>query len=150
MTAVGTKRSVGWICGAVVFWALTAWLILAGVGSIVPQIFWPATALSGSGTGCAMALRDLSQELLAHTANTIKNASSPAAPDAQTVWFREFDERLENTGPLCTQDEQSALHELLRVRHGLSALLERFEREDAPRTRALDAMLADEVHRGAP
>jgi len=145
-----SKRSIGWICGALAFWALSAWIVVVGLSSIIPQIFWPAQAEAVARAGCRQELRELEHELLANAANDVKNAGQSADPPAFVGWLQDFDERLKNTSAHCAPDEQSAFDELVRVRHALGSFMERFEREEAPRFRELDALLHDEVRGDAP
>lgn len=126
------------------FWLLAAWLTTVGLSSIIPQIFWPGGAAQGARGACTPALRELRRELLARASEDIARASAadPAQREARLAWFESWDQRLFRTLPGCReQEERAAIAALGRLRHGLQALLERFQREQAPRIELLEQLL---------
>lgn len=141
MSAQKSQHSAGWYAGALVFWLLSAWLTTVGLSSIIPQIFSPAgePAPQASET-CVPGLRTLRQELLARMS---QNLGSPAraTPEATRAWFGDWDQRLYRAKPACQGDARSAWTELNRLRYGLAALHERFEREELPHLERLDQLL---------
>jgi hypothetical protein len=142
------RRSAGWYVGAAAFWLLAAWLITVGLSSIIPQIFWPSGEAAAQGS-CAPALRALESELLTRASESMASAQSSSERDKREAWFSDWDHRLSVARSGCNQQEQTAWTELLRLRHGMHALIERFEREAAPRIRKLDALLSEGAHRRA-
>ena len=138
------RHSAGWYAGALVFW-LALRVCTVGLSSIIPQIFWPAGDVRNDAQSCGVALRELRHELLARASQHI--AHPPSAPertsdrDALLTWFDHWDERLFRARPACTEDERAAWTELGRLRHGMQALIERFEREEAPRIERLEQLL---------
>ncbi len=139
------QHSVGWYVGAGVFWLLSAWLITVGLSSIIPQIFHPEAshaAHAGPTAGsCAHALRTLEGELLARTSQAIAHAPRPGERETLTDWLAKWDARLLAEKPNCNQPELTAWDELSRLRHGMRGLVDRFDREQAPRVKKLDALV---------
>lgn len=121
------------------FWLLSAWLATVGLASLVPQIFGPAYSAAGSGTSCAQDLHDLTGELLDRVAEHIKGARRAGPRDTLDAFFTAFDRRMMQVKPACTEPERAAFAELSRLRHGMASLVERFEREELPHIRNLDA-----------
>lgn len=157
MSADKPRHSAGWYAGALVFWLLSAWLITVGLSSIIPQIFWPAGDVRNDAQSCGAALRELRHELLdrasqhiAHTPSARERAvDSTSDRDALLTWFDHWDERLFQARPACREEERAAWTELGRLRHGMQALIERFEREEAPRIERLEQLLGTADARGS-
>lgn len=145
MSAEKSQHSAGWYAGALVFWLLSAWLITVGLSSIIPQIFWPGGDVRNDAQSCGSALRTLRRDLLAHASEQIAHAPSAAeqasSRDALLTWFDQWDARLFQARPACREQERAAWTELGRLRHGMQALIERFEREEAPRIQRLEQLL---------
>ncbi len=132
------KHSAGWYAGALVFWLLCAWLITVGLSSIIPQIFWPAGDVRAEAGSCAPNLRQLRRELAEHMSDAFARAPGYAA---ERAWFERWDGELARARPACQPSEREAFSELNRLRYGMQTLLERFEREQAPRMQRLDELL---------
>jgi hypothetical protein len=111
------------------------------VGSIIPQIFWPSGGAAAGGS-CEPALLKLQGELLAKASGSMAGAPQPRDREELEKWLRDWDHRLSVARPTCNQTEQPAWAELLRLRHGMHGLVERFDREEAPRIRKLEALLS--------
>jgi hypothetical protein len=139
LSGARAKRSIGWYAGALAFWLLTAWLITVGLSSIIPQIFWPAGDPPSTADRCAPELRTLRRELLDSASARFQQSASE--PEAELVFFERWDERHHRARANCRPDEQTAWRELARTRHGIQALLERFNREHAPRLEQLERLL---------
>ena len=123
------------------FWLLSAWIITVGLSSIIPQIFHPE-ASHAAGTGsCAAQLRALKGELLDRTSSAIARAPQRGERDMLTEWLARWDDRLLAAKPDCTKEELAAWDELSRLRHGMRSLVDRFDHEQAPRVRKLDALV---------
>jgi hypothetical protein len=148
LAEVGKRRSTGWYAGAAAFWLLALWLVVVGLSSIIPQIFWPSGNAAAEGS-CESALRGLERELLGRTSQSMAEAPAPRGRDDLEKWLRDWDHRLSLTRPTCNQGEQPAWAELLRLRHGMRALVERFDRDEAPRIRKLEALLSADADTGA-
>ena len=157
LSADKSQHSAGWYAGALVFWLLSAWLITVGLSSIIPKIFWPDSGLPaashGQGTDCKPALRELRRELLARTSQSISEAPPPSSGEqdreALLAWFERWDQKLFQARPACRDEsDRAAWTELGRLRHGMQALIERFEREEAPRIQRLEQLLGklEEAH----
>lgn len=144
MAADRTQRSAGWYAGAFLFWLLAAWLATVGLSSLIPQIFGPAFRSARTGGSCAEDLRDLNDELLNKVGEQLKAARKPGTRDTLEPLFSDFDRRLMHTKLSCTEREQAAFTELSRLRHGIAALLERFDREQLPHVRKLHALLNEQ------
>lgn len=123
------------------FWLIAAWLAVVGLSSLVPQIFGPPFRRAASGESCAEDLHDLSEELLDRTGDWLKGHPERNTRDKLQAYFADFDRRLMHTKLSCTENERAAFTELSRLRHGVSALLERFEREELPHVRRLNELL---------
>jgi hypothetical protein len=139
-----SQHSAGWYAGALLFWLLSAWLITVGLSSIIPQIFWPNGDAQSHEASCSAALRELRRELLSRTSERIAHtAEFPVASsrDELLAWFEGWDKRLFEARPSCREPERAAWTELGRLRHGMQALIERFEREEAPRIQRLEQLL---------
>jgi len=144
----GNRRSAGWYVGAASFWLLAAWLITVGLSSIIPQIFWPSGAASTGGS-CEPALVKLKQELMEHASQAMTDAPGPSDREQLEKWLGDWDHRLSIARPSCNAKEQQAWAELLRLRHGMHGLVGRFDREEAPRIRKLEALLSAGAAPGA-
>lgn len=149
---------MGWYAGALVFWLLAAWLITVGLSSIIPQIFWPAGDLARDDSSragettrvdgsCRQALRALRHELLTRVTTRLSASSAPDEGDRDALldWFEQWDKRLAQAEPGCTDPERDAVVELGRIRHAMQSLVERFEREEAPRLLRLEQLLGAEA-----
>jgi hypothetical protein len=139
--AENTQRSVGWYAGALLFWLIAAWLAAAGLSSLVPQIFGPSFQAARSGESCGEDLHDLTDELLDRTGDWLKGHPERNTRDKLQAYFADFDRRLMQTKLSCNESERAAFTELSRLRHGVSALLERFDREELPHVRKLNELL---------
>lgn len=139
MSADSTQRSAGWYAGALAFWLLAAWITAVGLSSLVPQIFGPPFRAAGSGVSCAPELHDLTSELLERTGDWIKARPGSDPRDTLGAYFSDFDRRLMQAKPSCTESERAAFTELSRLRHGLGGMLERYAREQQPHVRKLHA-----------
>ncbi|MFT3922877.1 MAG: hypothetical protein QM778_10115 [Myxococcales bacterium] len=84
----------------------------------------------------------LKQELLTRASQSVADAPEPSDREQLEKWLRDWDHRLSVARPTCNPTEQQAWAELLRLRHGMHALIERFDREEAPRIRKLEALLS--------
>jgi hypothetical protein len=135
------RRSTGWYAGAAAFWLLAAWLIAAGLSSIIPQIFWPSGEAAVEGS-CESSLRALQRELLEYASASIAQAPSAHDQAKRESWLVDWDHRLALSRPSCTPREQKAWAELMRLRHGLEGLIERFERDEVPRLHKFEAFLS--------
>lgn len=151
MGADGTQRSVGWYAGALAFWLIAAWLAVVGLSSLVPQIFGPSFGAARSGESCAEDLHDLTDELLDHAGDWLKGHPERNTRDKLQAYFADFDRRLMHTKLSCNESERAAFTELSRLRHGVSALLERFDGEELPHVRKLNELLNFKgVSKGVP
>ncbi|HEY6877428.1 MAG TPA: hypothetical protein VI299_05385, partial [Polyangiales bacterium] len=137
MSAEKSQHSAGWYAGALVFWLLCAWLITVGLSSIIPQIFSPVGTPAPTASSCSPALRELRTELLARVGQSIASGGH----DDTRAWLRDWDQRIYRARPSCTESERDAFTELNRLRYGLGALNERFEREELPHLERLDELL---------
>ena len=142
MSADSTQRSAGWYAGVVAFWLLAAWLATVGLSSLIPQIFGPPFHSARTGGSCAAELHDLTDDLLEHTSEWVKARPNQSARDTLTSYFSEFDRRLMQAKPSCTESERAAFTELSRLRHGVAGMLDRFEREELPHIRKLQAFFS--------
>lgn len=141
MENTGNRRNAGWYVGAAAFWLLAAWLTTVGLSSIIPQIFGPSGSAAQSGS-CAPTLETLKGELLSKLSQSLGAAPAPADRENLEKWLQDWDHRLSVTRGTCTPPEQRAWTELSRLRHGMHSLVERFDREEAPRIRKLEALLS--------
>jgi transposase-like protein len=133
------QHNAGWYVGAAVFWLLAAWLITVGLSSIIPQIFTPGSGRAGGS--CVNTLRDLKDSLLERTSESMARAHSGAERAELTDWLLQWDERMRGARPTCNKSELTAWDELSRLRHGMSGLVDRFDREQSARVKNLDALL---------
>ena len=138
--------------GALVFWLLTAWLVAVGLGSLIPQIFGPAASATRGDASCAEDLHDLTRELLDRISTHLKDAPGTGQRDTLDAFLADFDRRLSlltrprarfdmHIRPACSEPERAAFTELSRLRHGMAALVERFEREELPHIHKLNELL---------
>lgn len=146
MAADKPQRSAGWYAGAISFWLIAAWLATVGLSSLVPQIFGPLFLRAPNSATCRADLRDLSAELLNRVAEELKPHPQASPRDTLDSFLADFDRRLMHTRRSCTQREQPAYTELFRLRHGLAALIERYEREQLPHLKKFEALLNDQPH----
>ena len=127
--------------GALVFWLLAAWLTTVGLSSLIPQIFGPIGSSAVSGTSCGADLHDLTRELLDRIGAHLKEPTGAGQRDTLAAFFTDFDRRLMHVKSACTEPERAAFTELSRLRHGVAALVERFDREELPHLHRLNALL---------
>jgi hypothetical protein len=142
LSAQKSRHSAGWYAGALVFWLLCAWLITVGLSSIIPQIFSPVGDPAPEAPSCVPALRALRAELLDRVAGSIARNDRAQLED--------WDQRFYRARPSCTESERPAFTELNRLRYGLGALRERFEREELPHLERLDELLGVEARGETP
>lgn len=121
------------------FWLLAAWIIVVGLSSLIPQIFGPSAGAAPTGTSCGAELQDLTRELLEVAGDWLKSAPERGTRDTLDGYFADFDRRLMQTKLSCTESERPAFVELSRLRHGVGAELERFDREEQPHVQKLRA-----------
>jgi len=136
------KHGAGWYVGAAVFWLIAFWLVFVGLSSIIPEVFWPAAEASASGQGsCAESLRSLESELLERSSRSIAGLAAKGEREALASWLEAWDHRLQGAAPTCNETERKAAAELSRLRFGMSGLIQRFDREQTPLLRKIDALL---------
>lgn len=134
------RHTTGWYAGAAAFWLIAFWLVFVGLASIIPQIFWPEGIADNAG-GCAPALLTLEHDLLTHVGEALQEVPLVATQDEISPWLAEWDQRYAGVRNQCTAALHPAWVELGRLRHGLSGLLERFDREQLPRIRTIERAL---------
>lgn len=124
------------------FWLMAVWIVTVGLASIIPQIFWPeAGSDTPQAANCGTVLTMLEDELLAHIGENILSARRPHQREELSRWLEAWDLRLLGAQPTCGGNETKALTELSRLRHGLRGLVDRFDREQAPRIERIHALL---------
>ena len=97
---------------------------------------------------CEPSLLKLQGELLSRASESMAAAATADERQDLEKWLRDWDHRLSVARPTCNQSEQAAWAELLRLRHGMHGLVERFDREEAPRIRKLEALLSTGAAQG--
>ena len=128
------------------FWLLTAWLVFVGLSSIIPQLFGHESGASTlPDAACLPTLQDLRHGLLERGAESVEHLGDETSHAHLNVWLAEFDAKLMALKPKCIGSSRKAWRELLRLRHGLSASLDRLESEQTARMHYLDTMFS-----GAP
>jgi len=145
------RRSLGWYVGAAVFWLIALWIVTVGLASIIPEIFWPGGHASATAQGsCADALRALEQELMARSSQSVAQAAGLGEREELWAWLEAWDRRLQGETAACTENERKAATELSRLRFGMSGLIQRFDREQTPHIRKIDALLGTTALAPAP
>jgi hypothetical protein len=119
-------------------------LAVVGLASLVPQIFGPPFRKAPSGVSCAQDLQDLTSELLDRTGDWLKAHPDRSPRDTLADYFSDFDRRLMQAKPSCSESERAAFIELFRLRHGVAGMLERFTREELPHVRKLHVFFGHE------
>lgn len=114
--------------------------MFVGLASIIPQIFRPEAVAQGDGD-CGSALQTLENELLAHVGETLQEVPLVATRDEVEPWLSDWDQRHAGLRSQCKASLQPAWVELGRLRHGLTGMLERFDREQLPRIRTIERAL---------
>jgi hypothetical protein len=114
-----------------------AYLIIVGVASVVPQVFWPPKAAIDPAITCADGLRDLRAELLAFAGEHVTRGGSE---DHETVrnFLGPWDLRHRGLEARCEGDERDAWVLLGRMRERLQGTLGRFDAEEGALARAVD------------
>lgn len=114
-----------------------AYLIIVGVASVVPQVFWPEKAVVDPSVTCADGLRDLRAELLAFAGEHVARGGSD---DGRTVrnFLGPWDLRHRGLEERCAGDERDTWVLLGRMRERLQGTLERFDAEEGALARAVD------------
>ncbi len=145
------RRGAGWYVGAAVFWLIAFWIVGVGLASIIPEVFWPGGDASARAQGsCADTLRSLRSELLTRAGERMTHAPRPGEREELGIWLEAWDASLTGASPGCTVNEREAAGELARLRFGLSALIQRFDREQTPHIRKIDALLGMTAPATAP
>jgi hypothetical protein len=114
-----------------------AYLILVGIGSVVPQVFWPAKATIDPAITCDEGLRDLRAELLAFAGEHVARGGS-ADRDAVRNFLGPWDLRHRGLEARCEGDERDAWVLLGQMRERLQGTLYRFDAEEGALARAVD------------
>lgn len=137
--------------GAAVFWLIAFWLVFVGLSSIIPAIFWPAAEASANDQGsCTEALQSLQTELLERASQSVAAMPGPGDREALASWLEAWDHRLQGATASCNETERKAAAELSRLRFGMSGLIQRFDREQTPHLRKIDALLGTRAAAPAP
>lgn len=137
--------------GAAVFWLLAFWLVGVGLASIIPEIFWPGGDPSASAQGsCAETLREMREELLTRASESFARAAMPGEREELSAWLEAWDHRLQGANATCNETERKASTELARLRFGMSGLIQRFDLEQTPHIKKIDALLDARAPTPAP
>ncbi len=137
--------------GAAVFWLLALWLTAVGLASIIPEIFWPGGDANANAQGsCADTLLSLREELLARASESIAHAATRAEREELSAWLEAWDHRLQGANATCRATERKAATELARLRFGMIGLIQRFDLEQTPHIRKIDALLEPRAPSTAP
>ena len=132
------------------YWAVTVWICVAALISIVPQVFWPAEARGeapATVASCDEALRSLHAELLTGVADDLAALSETPRAGAEPFLVA-WDERYRSLDSPC--GDRRAYPLLNRLRHALGTDLGR-AMEAAPLARDVRAALdLDERSPGRP
>lgn len=108
-----------------VYWAVTVWLAVASLVSIIPQVFWPAEARGeapATVSSCDEALRTLHAELLTGVSDELAALDAPARPEA-AAFLLAWDERYRSLDGPC--GDRRAYPLLNQLRHALGTDLGR-------------------------
>ena len=106
-----------------VYWALTLWISIAALISVIPQVFWPAEARGeapATVASCDEALRTLHAELMTGVSDELAAMSEPAGEDSFLV---AWDARYRSLDHAC--GDRRAYPLLNRLRHALGTDLGR-------------------------
>ena len=117
-----------------------AYLLLSGLFSVIPQIFWPARTEPPPATTCAEGLRDLRAELLARAGERV--SAGGAESDDLDAWLRDWDRRHRGLEARCDGPGADSYFLLGRLRERLESDLHRYEAGEADLDRALTRSLA--------
>jgi len=128
------------IATAVVVCAL-GYLVIVGVASVVPQVFWPARAEIDPSIGCAEGLSDLRSELLTFAGEHVARGGS-ARNGALEDFLGPWDLRHRGLEERCAGEQRDAWVLLGRMRERLQGTLERFDAEEGALARAIQS----EIH----
>jgi hypothetical protein len=116
---------------------------IVGVGfvSVIPQVFWPATAEVDPSVSCAEGLRTLQGELLARAADHVGRGGAEE-PRSLRPYLEQWDRRHAALEPRCEGDAADAWVRLAQMRGRLQATLERFDAEEGALARDVQSTLA--------
>lgn len=144
--AVADRRPRRWgrrVATAVV-WAAMIYAAVAGLVSVIPQVFWPqpaAWARAEAPEGCVEGLRALQSSLMAQAADQVATGGR-ADTNALLRWLAGWDERYIALAPRCGADaEREAYDALGSLRHRMETFLHRYHREQGELARELDHQL---------
>ncbi len=133
------------------FWLLAFWLITVGLASIIPEIFWPGADPHANAQGsCAETLLSMREELLTRASKSVESAASTGQREELSAWLEAWDHRLQGAMATCSETERKAATELSRLRFGMSGLIQRFDLEQTPHIRKIDALLEPRAPSTAP
>jgi hypothetical protein len=107
--------------GIGLFWLLAVYMIGMSAASIIPSLYWPASAPRPDALAvelCAERIQSLKRELLAKVADTVRHGRVAGLER----WLLAWDERSLTLGGGCGPFEPARM-DLLRLRADLGALL---------------------------
>lgn len=140
------RRSGRWgrRVASIIVWIAMIYAAVAGMVSVVPQVFWPqppAWAVKAAPASCAEGLRELEGELMSRAAERVATGS-PSGARPLRLWLSGWDDRFLALKPHCTTEaETHAYQDLNRLRHHMETSLLRFDREEGHLIRSLDDQL---------
>src|SRR5690606_10227867 len=123
----------------VVVFAL-AYLVIVGVISVVPQVFWPTRAEIDPSVGCAEGVRELQDELLTFAGDHVAKGGSAEGGTVRD-FLASWDLRYRGLEDRCAGDERRAWKLLGRMRERLQGTLERFDEEEGALARTIHSTI---------
>lgn len=134
-----TARNPGWYAGIGAFWLIAAWLVVAGLSSIIPQIFGHSVEGSQSTDTCVRSLTEEKAALFDRMGAAL--ALPGQGRDALDEYLREWDMRVRGLAETCPARPAQAADELLRMRHALRDAVSKLDREQGPRLKHFTSLL---------
>ena len=112
-----------------------AYLIIMGLVSVVPQVFYPETAEIPDELTCPEGVDELRTELLDHAGERVA-AGGDANPTELRTWLREWDARFHALETRCEGSELDRWTLVGRLRHRIQGMLERYDGAEGELARA--------------
>ncbi len=134
------SRSLGRLIATVIVVCGLVYLVGVGLASVIPQVFWPATAELPPSMTCGEGLRELHDDLLTYAGEQIARGGDDD-PQRMRPFFHRWDLTHRALEARCHGEEADAWVELGQTRERLEATLQRFDEEEGALARDVNHIL---------
>ena len=148
MNSGKAQRGVGYRIGQIIYFALTLFLCVAGLRSVLIQVFFPYVHphQAVAAADCERTIRELQGALTSYEADTINGEDSASESSSERVFFSEWDQRFNGAGETCEDRHPQAYSALGRLRYSVEASLSRHREREASLVNEINAALTARTH----